>query len=404
MNIGKLSIKNIFHKPLYSLLSLISLAISIGLLIGIRQMDTSIRRHFENSTGKIDMIIGAKGSPLQLVLSSALHIDNPTGNIPYRQAKKIAKNPLIKSAVPISYGDNYKGYRIVGTTQGFAPLYNAELQKGRSVQKPMEVVLGHSVAEKLKLSIGDTFLSSHGLVEEGAHQHSEPLTVVGIYKPAYKVIDRLIITALESIWEVHHHGHHDNEHDKHEGHEEDGHKEITSMLVSFRSPSAFLTLPRQINENTNMQAVLPKYEMERLFQYTGVGVQAITWLAYTVLVISCITIFISLFKMVKERAFDLALLRTYGASNLQLVKIVAYEGFLIGLIAWMVGVLLSQMGMYYVFEILQENFKQIDIQKFPWQEALQIGVLVLFMIMLSITMAIPPILKMNISNILSNEK
>ena len=129
-------------------------------------------------------------------------------------------------------------------------------------------------------------------------------------------LDRLIVTDLNTIWDVHHH-----EAAPHDTHE----KEITSLLVTFRSPMGFLTLPRNINSNTTMQAALPKYELERLYQFTGVGVETVTWIAYIILIISCITIFISLYRMVRDRAFDLALMRTYGANVPQLVKMVAYE-------------------------------------------------------------------------------
>lgn len=417
MNIWKISIKNLFHKPLYTLLSIISLAISIGLLLGIRQLDTAVKQQFDNSLGNIDLVIGAKGSPLQLVLASVMHIDNPTGNISYQEAKKISKNPLIKTAVPISYGDNYKGYRIVGTTEQFATLYKAELDKGQLVQKPTEVVLGYTVAQQLNLKIGDTFLSSHGFVDNDMDVHSDPLTVVGIYKPTQKVIDRLIVTNLESIWEAHDHEDHEghDEHDDHEEHEDhenhkshnehvDEDKEITSLLIAFKSPMGLLTIPRQINEKTSMQAALPKYEVERLFQFTGIGVKVISWIAYIILIISCITIFISLFKMVKERAFDLALLRTYGASNFQLIKIVAYEGLLIGLLATALGVIISQSGLFFVYSMIKEEYKQTILQNLSYIDILQTSVWVFVMIVVAITLSILPIISMNVSKILSNEK
>ncbi|WP_250432528.1 ABC transporter permease [Hanstruepera flava] len=411
MNIWKISIKNLFHKPLYTLLSIIALAISIGLLLGIRQLDTAVKQQFDNSLGNIDLVIGAKGSPLQLVLASVMHIDNPTGNISYQEAKKISKNPLIKTAVPISYGDNYKGFRIVGSTEQFAALYEAELDKGQLAQKAMEVVLGHTVAQQLNLKVGDTFLSSHGFMDNDMDVHSDPLIVVGIYKPTQKVIDRLIVTNLESVWEAHDHDDH-KDHENHEGHDDhsehiehiDEDKEITSLLVNFKSPMGLLTIPRQINEKTSMQAALPKYEIERLFQFTGIGVKVISWIAYIILIISCITIFISLFKMVKERAFDLALLRTYGASNFQLIKIVAYEGFLIGVLATVCGVIISQSGLFFVYRMIKEEYKQTIMQNLSYIDILQTSVWVFAMIVVAITLSILPIISMNVSKILSNEK
>ncbi len=370
----------------------------------------------EHNLGAIDMVIGAKGSPLQLVLASVLHLDNPTGNISYNEAKKIAKSRMIKSAVPISYGDNYKGFRIVGTTNKFYNFYHATLNKGKKNKKPMEVVLGATVAKQLKLNVGDTFFSSHGMVENDIDIHNEKLTIVGILKPTKKVIDRLIITHLESIWEVHnHHEHQDNNEDEvhstnhntenytieHEDHEE---KQITSLLVSFKNPRGLLTFPRKINKSTNMQATLPKYELERLSEYTGIGFTTISWIAYLILLISGMTILISLYKMVKERAFDLALLRSYGASNLQLIKMVAYEGIIIATIAFVIGFLLVKIGLRIVFNFMNSGYKQHILQEVSFYNILNAGLLVFVMILLSITLAIYPIIKMNISTILSHEK
>lgn len=434
MNIWKISLSNIFHKPLYALLSVLSLSISIGLLLGIQQLDTSIKYQFENSLGDVDMVLGAKGSPLQLVLASVLHMDNPTGNISLAEAEKITKNPLIKKAVPISYGDNYQGYRILGSNDEFAGLYEAELAEGREPSKSMEVILGSTVAEETDLKMGDTFMSSHGLTENTVEVHNHPLTVVGIYKPTYKVIDKLIVTRLESIWDVHEHGeehheedehkagdeHHDEvehqeehieeahantaPHQKEEHHHEESEKEITAMLVSFRNAMGMLTVPRRINKETNMQAALPNYEMERLFNFTGVGVRAVSWIAYIILAISCVTIFISLFKMVRERAFDLALMRTYGASNFQLVCIVAYEGFLLVFVSLLAGALLSQVGLHFAFSAFKSGYNQDILLKLPYAQMVKTVILILVMVGIAILLAILPILKMNVSKILSNEK
>lgn len=403
MNIWKISLRNFRFKPLHTFLGILTLSVSIALLVGIQQLDKSFRGQLDNNLGEIDMVVGAKGSPLQLVLASVLHIDNPTGNIPFEEAKRLMKNPMIQKAVPISYGDNYKGYRIVGTTDDFATLYSASIAQGRSMEKSMEVLLGASVAKKLGLRIGDTFQSSHGLIEKGAHTHEEPLTVVGIYNTTHKVLDRLIVTGLETIWEVHHHEEeHKEEHQEEE--EEEHEQEITSFLVSFRNPIALLTIPRNINENTNMQAALPKFELERLYQFTGVGVKTITWIAYAILVISCITIFISLYRMVRDRAFDLALMRSYGASRFQLAKMVLYEGVLMAGIAFLIGILLSQIGVFFIFEMIADQYKQTMPLQLKYQEVLQTGVLFLSMALLSIALAIYPLIKMNISKILSHEK
>ncbi len=403
MNIWSISIQNIKSKPLYTFLSVFIASLSIALLLGTQQLKRSFENQIENNLGKIDVVVGAKGSPLQLVLASVLHLDNPTGNISYKEALKIIKNPLIKSAIPISYGDNYKGYRIVGTTHEYTVIYNAELQKGHRVENAMEVILGNSVAQKLNLKIGDTLLSAHGLVENSIEEHDAVLTVVGILKPTQKVIDRLILTNLQSVWDVHNHERKEN-HEGHDYHDIQDEKEITSLLIRFKSPRGLLTFPRRINERTNMQAALPKYELHKLYEYTSVGFKTISLIAYLILVISCITLFISLYKMVKERAFDLAILRTYGASNFQLIKMVFYEGFIVVFSSFLLGFLLLKIGLRFALYFMKSNNQQNILTALSFQDVLQIAMLILIMVIISVSFAIYPIIKMDVSKILSNEK
>ncbi|TCI94760.1 ABC transporter permease [Tenacibaculum sp. M341] len=471
MNLWKIVYYNIKSKLLYTLLSIFSLALSIFLLISTQQFKSSFQHQIDNNLAGVDMVVGAKGSPLQLVLSSVLHIDNPTGNISYAAAKKIGKNPLVKFSVPISYGDNYKGYKIVGTTVEFKKLYKAEIDKGRDVQKPLEVVIGSEVAKTLSLSVGDHFLSSHGLIENDIDVHSDEFTVVGIFKPTLKVIDRLIISDLESVWEVHNHeGHADENHKEedahdhevhvneshkeeevhdHEAHADESHKEeeahdygahaheshkeeeahdhgahaheshkeeeahadeshddkeITSLLVSFKNPMALLSMPRKINKETNMQAAMPKFELDKLYDFMGVGFKTISFIAYLILIISGITIFISLYRMVKDRAFDLALFRTFGASNFQLIKMVFYEGIIIVISSFILAMLTLKTILYSMFNYTVSGYKLSLVQEVNGIEVLQIGLLAFVVIIFSASFALLPIIRMNISTILSNEK
>lgn len=419
MNVWKISLENIKSKPLYTFLSIFTLALSIALLLGIQQLKLSFKYQTENNLGGIDLVLGAKGSPLQLVLASILHMDDPTGNIQYSEAKEIAKNRMIKIAVPISYGDNFKGYRIVGTTNEFLSLYDAKTSNGKGVEKSLDAVIGATVAEKIGLSVGDTFFSSHGLVENDIDVHDDKFTVVGILEPTYKVIDRLIVTKLESIWDVHaHHDHeekshsehkndekHDDNADEHHDHEEHNeNREITSLLISFKTPRALLTLPRRINDQTNMQAALPKFELDKLYSYTGIGFKTITWIAYLILLISGMIIFISLYKMVKERSFDLALLRTFGASNFQLIKLVTYEGLVIVLSAFTLGFVLIKILLHFLFQYMKTDYLKGVLQPLAFSEIVPTIVLVLIIIFASISVSIYPILKMKVSTILSNEK
>lgn len=404
MNIWKISAKNIRAKPLSSALNCIVLALSIALLIGILQLNKIFTNQIEKSINGIDMVIGAKGSPLQLVLASVLHIENPTGNISYKEAMKIGRHPWIKKAIPISYGDNYKGYRIIGSTDQFAAIYSAKLKEGRAIQKPMEVIIGSDVANHLQLQTGDSFFSTHGLMDNQEDIHeSNPMTVVGIYKPTKNTIDRLVITNLETIWKTHEHAdNHQHESDQ-ISKENDLHNEITSLLITFRNPQAMLMMPRNINKNTKFQAVLPKFELNRLHQFTGVGIQIISWIAYSILLLSGISILISLFKIIRERTHELALLRTYGATRAQLTLLITYESVFIGILSFILGIILSIIGLQFIFKSIQNQYKQVLETLQLFNDLVYIGSLLFVLISISISLVIYPILKMNISKTLRNE-
>src|SRR5690606_28498558 len=125
-----------------TILSILLTAFGVAILCVLSITSESFEKQLENNSKNIDLVIGAKGSPLQLILSSVYHIDNPTGNIPLAEAEKLQNNPLIKLAVPVSLGDNYRGHRIVGTDSSFLTLYETKVQQGKLFQKNYEVVIG----------------------------------------------------------------------------------------------------------------------------------------------------------------------------------------------------------------------------------------------------------------------
>ncbi|MEM8764953.1 MAG: FtsX-like permease family protein [Bacteroidota bacterium] len=410
MKLSYLAFKNMVSKPLNLVLSLMLLWLSISLVTFVFQLSEQLSGQLDKNIAPFDMVVGAKGSPLQLVLSSVLHIDVPTGNIPLSEAKKLQKHPFVKIAIPVSYGDNHKGYRILGTEPGYLEQYNAKLASGSLFQKSFEVVVGSSVAQRLGMKLGDTFVGAHGLAEAGGELHDDhPYTVTGILQPTGTVIDQLLISNLESVWEAHEHeeenhddaqkdgehandddGDHDHDDHDHEGESHEGHdydetehnhddhegdahdeahtddeanyehhdedKEITSLLVKFKSPLGMVQLPRFINENTEMQAALPGYEVQRLTKLLGSGVQTINGIAFAILLVSALSIFISLLKTIRERRQELALLRTYGLSTRQLLGLALREGLFLALIGFVLGWILGRLGLLGVSQYLKKVY------------------------------------------------
>ena len=157
-------------------MSVLLTAFSVSLALLITLFGNHVEERINADGENIDVVVGIKGSPLQLILSSVYHIDIPTGNIPFDVVDSLLKDPQIKKAIPLALGDNWKGHRIVGTTTDYLKHYKAQLNDGRYWEKSFEVVVGSSV----KLKINDEFIGVHGLVEDGNSHKDEKYKVIGI--------------------------------------------------------------------------------------------------------------------------------------------------------------------------------------------------------------------------------
>ncbi|MEO9512067.1 MAG: FtsX-like permease family protein [Flavobacteriaceae bacterium] len=451
MSLAFLAFRNMMSKPLNLLLSLLLLVLSVSLVTFVLQLSKQLSGQLDRNIAPFDMVVGAKGSPLQLVLSSVLHIDVPTGNIVMEEAGFLTKNPMVQTAIPVSYGDNYKGFRILGTQHNYLDSYQATVVEGELYTKSFEVVVGSTAAQSLDLNVGDTFMSSHGLASSGIELHEDhPYTVTGLLKPTGTVVDGLLITNLESIWEAHEHEtehgeheaeihkhedeahEHETEHGEHEAeihkhedeaheheeehgeHEEETHKhedeahehkderEITSLLVKFKNPLAMVQLPRFINENTNMQAALPSFEVQRLMGLLGSGIKTINGIALAILLVSGLSIFISLLKTIRERKQELALLRTYGLGTSQLLWVVFLEALFLTLTGFLLGWLLGRLGIWVASYFTQASYGyNLQLNGFNLFELTLLGV-ALLITLIATFLASTSIFKLNISKTLSN--
>ncbi len=374
MSVLKLAWKNIVSNPLNLLLSIILFGLGIGLISFLMLLNTQLSENFEKNLADIDLVIGAKGSPLQMILCSMYHIDNPTGNITVDEAKAFLNptHPLLSMSVPLSLGDSYKRHRIVGTNDGMLELYNVELDQGKLWTQDLEVTIGAGVARSTGLKIGDSFKSSHGFDDDAdlAHDHSA-FKVVGTLKQSGSVVDQLILTNPSTVWAVHDHTADDHDH---EGHDHAHHdppvrsneellehpeKDITSLLIRYKDRTNYrtLSLPRAINENTDMQAASPPYEINKLYSLIGVGTDAIRWLAILIAFVSAISIFLSLYKSMKERKYELSLIRVMGGSRSTLFMLIVLEGIILAIIGYGVGMIISHGGMEVMSNFLQSSYR-----------------------------------------------
>jgi putative ABC transport system permease protein len=342
MNLFKLSWKYLIAKPLNTGLNILLLALGLAIITVLILIQDQLQNKMTRDAEGIDLVVGAKGSPLQLILSSIYHIDFPTGNIDLADAQTLSNNRLVKNIIPLGLGDNYQGYRIVGTNHDYLDLYKADFQDGRKWEKPFEVVLGHEVARKIGLGIGDSFIGSHG-IGSSSHAHDEhPYEVTGILTPMGNVLDKLILTSLESVWYTHDEGH---DHNKFETPvasrgfpETDEDREVTALLLQYRNPIAAVQLPRFINSRSAMQAASPTFEIARLFELLGVGVRIVQGLAIVIILIAGLGIFIALYNSLKERKYDLAVMRTLGASSGLLFIHIILEGIILTLLGAVIGI------------------------------------------------------------------
>ncbi|MBT3899573.1 MAG: ABC transporter permease, partial [Gammaproteobacteria bacterium] len=323
MNLLQLSLANLLLSPLSTAVNILLLSLGTGsiaiLLIATHLLSAALIR----DAADIDLVVGAKGSPLQLVLSGLYHADIPTGNIRLSDAKTWTEHPMVESAIPLALGDSHQGFRIVGTNEDYVDIYDGQLAEGKLPSNPLEIAIGSSVSKATGFSLGATFAGQHGLDGAGHAHDEDSYTVVGIFEASDTVLDRLLITTLESVWlvhgesrpnsetydttqtnrphdheDVHAHadadaeaseamlddhdegGHVEHQHEDQHQHEDESSseydgdqekqatvhaeaQEITVLLVKYATPIAAITLPRKINDESALQAASPAYEITR---------------------------------------------------------------------------------------------------------------------------------------------
>jgi putative ABC transport system permease protein len=336
VNLTTLSVSYLRARPLNTVLSLVLLSLGVATIVLLLLVVSQLEERMHRDARGIDLVVGAKGSPMQLILSGIYHVDAPTGNIPLSSVEMVSSNRMVKRAIPLALGDSWKGYRIVGAPRAYPEHYGATLESGRLHDKPMEAVLGAEVAARTGVAVGGTFTGVHGIGAEGGTEHADaPYTVVGILNRTNSVLDRLVLTSIESVWQVH---------EEHQGPEDEADRkaleearEVTVLLVQYASPLAAATLPRQINAQSELQAASPAYETARLFRIVGVGIEALRAFALVLIVAAGLSVFIALYNALEERRYDLAVMRTLGASRPKLFGLLMTEGVVLSLFGAMLG-------------------------------------------------------------------
>lgn len=329
----------LWSRPLAAALNVLLLTMGLASITFLLLVSHQINSAFERDLAGIDVVVGAKGSPMQLILSGVFELDVPTGNIPLAAVKALQANPQVAKLIPISMGDSFRGFRIVGTTPEYIRHYDAQLAQGALWSQPMQAVIGAQVARETGLKLGDSFTGTHGLSGGGEEHKLSPYVVTGVLATSHTVLDRLVLTATESVWKVHET---DTALDAEDQKILEEEREITLALIQYKTPLAAVTFPRFINTSTDMQAAAPALEITRLLSMVGVGTDVLRALAGALLLTAGLSVFIALWSAVRERRADLALLRMLGAPPRKVAGLLLCEALWLALLASVLGVLAGQ--------------------------------------------------------------
>jgi putative ABC transport system permease protein len=340
---------------LVSVLTITGIALGVALVCAVLALRSESERALSKDAGLYDLVAGGKGSPLQLVLASVYHLDSPPGNLPYAEYGKLQRDSRVLWVAPVGLGDNYSGYRIVGTEAQFfdLPDRNGErffqFAQGKVFEGRFDVVLGSQVAASTDLELGSTFFGTHGLVEvPGAEVHRDfPYRVSGILAPTGTAQDRAIFGTLASVWEIH-----ETEDRLHsaiqgsallEGPQE---REATAILIRLKTPGLRLWMADEIRKETDGIAAVPINEILR-FQRSIIGPvqRALLIVAGAVVGVSCLTVLVTLHQAAERRRRDIAILRSLGAIRSEVASLVFAEGLLLTGAGIALGLLLGHGGL-----------------------------------------------------------
>lgn len=394
MSMLALSFAYLRRRRLTTAMNIILLALGVATIAFLLLLERGLDHRLSRDVAGIDMVVGAKGSPMQLVLSAVLQVDVPTGNIPLSAVEELGRNPLVRQVIPIAMGDSFKGARIIGTDTSYIDHYGGRLAAGRLFAQPMEAVLGAAIARDAGISVGDRIIGSHGLTGGGDLHAGMPYMVVGILAPTGTILDRLVLTPVASVWAVHEHHHHDHDHgsageaehdhdhdpahrdhdhehdDDHAHHDHDQavtapdtdepQREVTALLIRYATPLAAARLPRQINQETDLQAASPAAEMLRLRTLMGVGLDAMRLLGGVLVLAAALSTFVALANSLQERRYDLAVMRALGAGRFRITGQILAEALIVTIAGGTLGLLLAH-GSVFALSLFSDRGRDLGL-------------------------------------------
>jgi len=324
-------------------LTLAAIAFSVAMLLGVERTRNAAHESFAHSISGTDLVVGPRTSPVQLMLYAVFRIGEATTNMKWASYQELAQNPDVAWIVPLSIGDSHHGFPVVGTSAEYFERYRyglslpLELSAGRRFEGLFETVLGAEVAERMKYKVGDRITLSHGTGEFGAEHSDKPFTVVGVLRRTGTPVDRSIHVSLEAMEAIHL--------DWQGGMRIPGlsippqfakkfdiaPKEITAALIGLKSRARAFQVQRTINNYAGepLLAVLPGVALNELWSIVGVVENTLLLVAGMIVVIGLSGMIVAVWAGLNERRRELAILRSVGASPVDVIVLLGLEGLLL---------------------------------------------------------------------------
>lgn len=367
-----LAYRSIFNRRLTSALTILSIALSVGLLLAVEKTRVGARDAFTNTISQTDLIVGAKGGTLQLLLYSVFRLGSATDNVGYETYQHFARHPAVEWTIPYSLGDSHRGFRVVGTNEDFYKHYRFQrdreirFAKGEAAKKLFDVVLGADVARELGYQMEQKIVLAHGITDVAIVKHDDmPFTIVGVLEKTGTPIDRSIYITLEGMEAIHI--------DWADGAPPQAGKEtdpqslrkdaikigqITAFLLRSKNRIDTLHLQREINDYTAepLMAIIPGVALSELWQTVSYAETALQIVAIMVVFVGLLGMIITLYNSLNERRREMAILRAVGAGPGRILSLLIFESWLLTLCGCIGGVALVQGAMIALGPWIESEF------------------------------------------------
>ncbi|MEZ8040803.1 ABC transporter permease [Vibrio sp. 1F263] len=325
--ITHLALKSVLNRKATAILTILTVAVSVILLLGVERVRTEAKSSFANTISGTDLIVGGRSGQVNLLLYSVFRIGNATNNIDWKSYQEFSQHNAVKWAIPISLGDSHKGFRVMGTNHSYFDNYRygskqpLTFQQGKEFNQLFDVVIGADVAKKLDYKIGGHIILAHGISDVAFSRHDNlPFTIVGILAPTGTPVDKTVHVSLEAIEAIHvgwesgaNLGHTPNAEALKQRDFQP--KQITAMMVGLKSKIQTFALQREINNYRQepLSAIMPGIALHELWGMMAVAEQALLIVSGFVVIAGLLGMLSSLLTSLQERRREMAILRAMGA-------------------------------------------------------------------------------------------